>query len=161
MEREHLVHEPVVAGSVMGRLSGEVGMGEESEDAEAVVDGYEDYTMIHERAVFVESARCGAPFVGAAVNPEHDGKGLGDGPLGNDDVEEEAIFLAGFGIVAVPVAKIRLRTGSAKCLGGTNAGPGLCGDRFSPAEIGDRWFGVGDAEELRPMAGTGRTFELT
>ena len=91
-------------------------MGEESEDAEAVVDGYEDDAMIDERAVFVESARCGAAFIGAAVNPEHDGKGLGDGPLGNDDVEEEAIFLAGFGIVAVPVAKIGLRTGSAKWL---------------------------------------------
>ena len=91
-------------------------MGEESEDAEAIVDGDENDAVIDERAVLVEGARSGAAFVCAAVNPEHDRKRLGNWPLGNDDVEEEAIFLAGFGVMAVPVAEVWLRAGSAECV---------------------------------------------
>ena len=111
----------------MRRFGGEFGMGEKSEDAETVVDGYQNDAVIDESAVFVESARCGAAFVGAAVDPEHDGKRLGDGPFGNDDVEEEAVFFAGFGVAAVPVAEIGLRAGSAEGGCVANPGPGFCG----------------------------------
>src|ERR1019366_9699315 len=119
------------------RFGGEFRVSKKSEDAKPVVDGYQNYAVIDERSVFVKSTRRGAAFVSAAVNPEHDGKWFGDGPLGNDDVEEEAILLTGVGVAAVPVAEIGLRAGSAELRSVQDPGPGLRGDRFAPAEIAD------------------------
>src|ERR1700758_4583484 len=44
-----LIEETVVAGGVVGRLGGEFGMDEESEDAEAVIHGHHDDVSMREK----------------------------------------------------------------------------------------------------------------
>ncbi len=94
-EGEDLIHEAVVARGVMRRFADEFGMREEAEDAEAVVEGDDEHAVVEQRALGVETARTGAAEVGAAVDPEHDGEQASGWPCGGDDVEKEAVFLAG------------------------------------------------------------------
>ena len=55
-ERKHLIAEAVVSRRVARGFAGEFRMGKESEDPEAVIDGDENDTMVHEGAVLVEGA---------------------------------------------------------------------------------------------------------
>jgi hypothetical protein len=56
LEGKDLIHEAVVAGSVVRRLAGELGMSEEAEDVKAVIDGDDEHAMIEQRAVVIERA---------------------------------------------------------------------------------------------------------
>jgi hypothetical protein len=53
-EGENLIHEAVVAGSVMRGFAGELRMREEAENAEPVIDGDDEDAVIEQRAVVVE-----------------------------------------------------------------------------------------------------------
>jgi hypothetical protein len=86
------------------------------------------------------------------VNPEHDGKRLGYWPFGHNHVEEQAVFLAGLRVVAVPFAEIGLRARSAERVCIVDAGPGFLRNRLVPAKIADRRLRVGDAEKLSAVA---------
>ncbi len=74
-----LVEEAVVAGGVVGRLGGELGMGEEAEDAEAVVHGDDDDVAMGEELAVLAVLGGAAADEAAAVDPDHDGEGAGFG----------------------------------------------------------------------------------
>ena len=83
-----------------GGFGGELGVGEEAEDAEAVVHADDDDALRWAR--FWPSWRGSEVAAGgeaAAVDPDHDGKLAASGGLGGSpDVEGEAVF-AGAGVV--------------------------------------------------------------
>ena len=69
-----LVQEAVVAGGVVGRFGGEFGMGEEAEDAEAVVHGDDDDVAVGEELAVLAGLGGAAGGEAAAVDPDHDGE---------------------------------------------------------------------------------------
>jgi hypothetical protein len=56
VEGEDLIHQAVVAGGVVRGFARELGMSEEAEDVEAVVDGDDEHAMIEQRAVVIKRA---------------------------------------------------------------------------------------------------------
>ncbi len=65
LDRGGLVHQAVVAGGVVGRFGGELGMGEEAEDAEAVVHRNDDDAVAVRKELAVlamlrGASRCGS-----------------------------------------------------------------------------------------------------
>ncbi len=91
-ESGDLVEEAVVAGAVVGRLGGELGVGEEAHDAEAIVDGDEDYAMGGEDGAVVCGLRAAADAVASSMQPDHDGEMRAGLERWCPDVEVEAVF---------------------------------------------------------------------
>ena len=73
-------------------------MGEEAEDAEAVVHGDDDDAAVGEELAVLAVFGGASGVEAAAVDPDHDGQGAGTCPDGGPDVEGEAVF-AGAGVV--------------------------------------------------------------
>ena len=93
---QNLIHEAVVARSVMRRLARKLRMGKEAEDAQPVVDCNQQHSVIYQRSVIEERGRCGPALISAAVNPEHHRQQLLRRPYRRNDIQIEAILLAGF-----------------------------------------------------------------
>jgi len=70
--------------------------------------------MLHQRSVLIEGARCSAAGVSTAVDPEHHRQGGFRWPRPRNYIEKQAIFLAGFSVVFVPVSKYGLGARSAE-----------------------------------------------
>lgn len=66
-ERKNLIHQSIVARGMAARLAGEFGMSEEAKNAEAIVDGDENNSMVDQGTVFVERAGSSAALVGSAM----------------------------------------------------------------------------------------------
>ena len=136
-------------------------MAEEAEDAEPIVHRDQQDPMANQRSVFVERAGGRASFIGAAVQPQHHRQRRPGRPDRRDDIQIEAVLLAGFGVVPVPVpTQQRLRAGSAKGLGVAGAAPRPGGQRRVPAQFADRRLCVGNAQELRAAARPGHPPQL-
>src|SRR5580704_1623935 len=117
---------------MVSRFGAQCRMGEETEDAQPVVDSDEKDAVPDQRSILVECAGSRAAFIRATVNPEHHGEGLFYRPDGSHYIEKEAIFLARLGVAPVPVSHDRLRAGSAEAAGAENSTPRLDGHGLTP-----------------------------
>jgi hypothetical protein len=142
-----LVEEAVVAGGVVRGFGGELGVGEEAEDAEAVVHGDDDYVAMGEELAVLTVLGGAAADEAAAEDPDHDGEGAGFGVGGGPDVEGEAVF-AGAGVVEDHVwITGGLDAVGSEVFGGAYALPVCGGLRRLPAEIAGGRGGEGYAFE--------------
>ena len=80
LQGRELIEEAVVAGAVVRRLAGELGMREESHHSETVVDSDQDDAVRSQRGSVVGGLRAAAGGVAAAVEPHHHGKTSFGGP---------------------------------------------------------------------------------
>ena len=71
LERRKLVHQPVIAGCVMRRFARQSGMRQESQRAQAIVDGDQHQAAPDQRALIESGGFTGTRGVGPAVNPNH------------------------------------------------------------------------------------------
>src|ERR1700730_11558709 len=101
LEGRNLIQKAVVAGGVVRRFFGELGMGEKAEDGEPVVDAYKHHAVASQAFAIEVVAGGGAAVITAAVNPQHHRLARFGGPLWRPDIEEEAVFLAGLEHAAV------------------------------------------------------------
>ena len=140
-------------------------MAQESEDAQAVVDGNQDYTSLGPFVSVHGYFIAVAVHIGTAVDPQGHGKfGVLAQRLGRSpDVQIQAVF-AFFGR-AHPVKLISVKSaGLVAGLGGNGAEgvadpdalPGLYGLWSLPAEISYRSCGIGNAFENGDTGGLGR-----
>src|SRR5690242_5664505 len=121
-------------------------MGEEAQQAQAVVHRDKDDALLCEFRSVVERRAAIAEPEGAAMDPHHHREILGAG--GREYVEREAILaLRGRRANAPAIATLRLRTGRADCFGLAYAGPGLHQLRRFPAQVAERRRGEGNALE--------------
>src|SRR5208283_5810824 len=88
-QRQLLVHEPIVA--VFMTFGIDRALSEESQIAEAVVEGDDDDALFYEPLRVVRSA--GSFNEAAAVNPNHH-RQTGAARSGGEDVQEQAILVA-------------------------------------------------------------------
>ena len=146
------VQDTVVAGHAVRAFGRQLGMGQEAEDAEAVVDGHEHHAVVGE--LLTVELGLGAPAfaVAAAMNPVRDREflaGLAGGR--RPDVQVQAVFtalrflaIAPFGEIAAGIVD-GLVAGMAEAVGLHHAVPRNDGLRFLPAEVANRRRGVRDA----------------
>ena len=154
LEGSDLVHETIV--TALALFGGQFRVGQESEDAQAVVDGDEDdaaggpFVPVHGNLVAI------SVLEGASVDPEGHGKarlltqGTGRGP----DIQGKAV-LVHVGR-ALPVEFVSIE-GAGRIAGlpgdgtegitGDNPLPGLDGLRFGPSQIAHRRLCIADAAE--------------
>lgn len=130
----------------MAGLGAEFGGGEETEGAQAVVEGDDDETFAGEGLAVVAGARAGADAEAAAVDPDQDRAALLGGGCTGPDVEVQAV-LAHREVDAGDLAVGGLRAHRAEGPGRAHAGPGRRGLGRAPARLPHRGRRVGDAAE--------------
>ena len=134
-------------------------VGQEAEDAKAVVDGDEDNTTLGPCIAIHGTGEAVAAHIGTTVYPHHYGQfglGFADGRFGSPHVEVEAVLGAGPGIVPVEFLTVErggilltLRRDVAPGVGHLDALPGFDGLRQLPAKFANGRGSVGDATEER------------
>jgi hypothetical protein len=142
-----LIPDPVVAGDAVIGLGGELGVDEEAEGAEAIVEGDDDEVVGGgEGGSVVERIVAAAGRVAAAVDEDEDGAG-GVVEAGGPGVEGEAVLVADR--VGDDAVLVLHQLDAARAEGGArgDAGDAGGGDGGPEAELADRRGGVGDAAE--------------
>src|SRR5262249_29640470 len=90
LQREILIEVAVVAGGMLWRFGGQFRYGEQTEDAQAIVEGNQDQAVASEGVTIVASLRACADGERAAVDPDHYRQFAG--AFRSPDVESKAIF---------------------------------------------------------------------
>ena len=132
---------------------GEIGRGQKSEDAEAIVDGDEDDALEWQKVAVVARLVAAAAGVAAAMNPEHDRQlALVVGVGGRIDVQKEAI-LAGSSVLEDHVVEDAALGAVRAILGGVALALPLC-RRLGclPAQVADRRSRIGQSEKRFHLA---------
>ena len=158
-ERRQLVHESVIAGRLVFRFAGQLGMGQEAQRAQPVVDGHQHQPAFRQRPLVEPSRDARARRIRAAVDP-HEYRMLALGrPLRSGHVQVEAV-LAAIGRVARVPALGELRASQAEGGGLANPAPRRHGPRLPPPQIAHGRPGVRDTLESRPAVGGKRPLDL-
>src|ERR1035441_5849036 len=126
---------------MVGGLPGELGVGDETKDAEPVVGGYQYYSVAGESLPVEERFNCRSGDIASAVKPNHNRRRRLHWPGGRPDVQLQAVFAADNIQVATLIARRPESRGIA------DSAPGLRWKRFVPAQVADRWFRKGDVLE--------------
>jgi hypothetical protein len=139
-QRRDLVFHALVARRFIRRLRRQLGMGEETEDTEAVIDGDDDDTAPGQVAAVIAGLGARAAEVAAAVDPDDDGEVLR--LRGRPHVQVQAVF----------AFRIRhplrgLGAGGRIGMRGLHALPRHDRLRRAPAQLADRRRREGHAEE--------------
>lgn len=156
-----LIEEAIVAGGVMGGFGCEGRVSEETEDPEAIVDGYRDDAFCRRAFAVVTIFGAVAGDVAAAVEINEDGKELFTAGCfgGLPDIKIETVF-AGAGGAELHIAEDGKLFGfGSEVAGFAYALPVGRGLGFAPAKITDGWGGKGDAFVRVHAAGFGDAFE--
>ena len=141
----HQIHLAVVAGAAVAAFLAEFRMGDVAERAQPVVDGHQHHALLGKAVRVVVLLRVGGQDrERTAVEPDHHRQVVG--VLGRGDVEVQRVFAHAAFVDALqrPV------------LGGlvrplhrfAHTAPGIRDHRRAPAQLAQRRFGVGDAQEL-------------
>lgn len=141
LERGDLVHQPVIAArpALLGR---ELRRRQKAKHAEAVLHPDRDHAL--PRPVRIRRAARRARAVRAAVDPHHDRPLAGE--RGGADVERQAILARVEPFGAVPAFEV-LQARGAIVRRVARASPRPHRLRCPPAQVRQRWGGVGDAAE--------------
>src|ERR1017187_1696341 len=119
---------------MMRRLFGELGMREETKDAEPVIYGHQHDSVVGEGLTVEEGFHSRSGNIASAMNPDHHGHRRVHGPPWRPHVPLEAV------LAASPVQVATLNAGRPETSRITDAGPGLRRERFAPAQVASRWL---------------------
>ena len=153
----------------MRALGRQLGMGQEAEDTETVVDGHEDHAVVGEFLTVELGLGAPAFAVAAAMDPVSDREFLaGLAGRRRPDVQVQAVLTA-LGLLAIaPLGEIAagivdgLVAGMAEAVRLHHAVPRNDGLRFLPAQVADRRRSVRDAFVRDDTGDVGRhTLDLT
>jgi hypothetical protein len=143
LECELLIHDPIVAGGMIGRFSRQCWMGKKSQCAQAVIDRHDNHVATVRQAARIEVIAI-AGGKGASMDPHHNGARGIVVANGHIHVQEQAIFAGARGTRRVGT----LRTMIAELRRIKNVGPRSVKLRRLPPQI-SYWRGrIGDAEKL-------------
>ncbi len=95
-ERRDLIEGPVIAGDAVLRLRAQGGMGEVSDQTQAIVESDEDDASLRQGVALVEIVRPAPGLMATAVNPHHDRLLLGPAQIRGPHVQVEAVLALGF-----------------------------------------------------------------
>jgi len=73
LQRGDLIQEGEVAGAAAVGFLGQVGIGEESENTQPVVDGHQHHAFLGQRFAVRSGRRARAAVIAAGMNPDHHG----------------------------------------------------------------------------------------
>lgn len=150
LQGELLVEKAVVAGGVVGGFGAEVGMGEETEGAETVVDCDDDDILSGKARTVVRWNRACTSGEAPTVDPEKDGEVLGSEVGGvvigrSPDVQVETVLAD---VLATgredACSAVRLGTIGTERAGVIDVGPSFWSGRRRPSARASWWCSVWD-----------------
>ncbi len=152
LERRDLVQQAKVARGVVPRLPGELGMGEESESPEPIVQADDKDALLGEVSAVLPGLRARSSGKTAAVDPHHHGKFFRRGVRGHPQVQVQAVLARPAVIKDHVRENDALHRSRAVLLGLAHAGPRDDGLGRPPAQRSHGRCRIGDPLEGAHLA---------